>query len=956
SVCECVRQPDSEQTAVCVLECPWVSSAEMAKLKPWISIRFCVVIVTLFFIYVQVSRQNKLIQTEKRELLTSTEIPAEHIDPTSIDLTALVNTLINASQPDSQNLFSLLSVTSHSSLSLHKLTLLVYNISNFQDIETSLFSSKYCYCLTNSTNDLTDFTAVLFDVMGNSTSYLQELFKSNSILSVSQKNSSDCIYICVMAGKTDSDLSQLWDLGSVTPLFNQTITEDRSRANITFPLVPFVWHDLPNNSELVLWHKPSTDSHSTPSKETTSNTESKTTVPHTRATMTSSPSTAPSVAPSTTATADIVPTTPTVSMPTSALMTTTPISDLTTNLATAVVTQTKADTIATQPKTWPVQILHPVVTTVTTPAIIPMATASHTVPLPSQRRTTPTSNPQLSYTEKPGCPWRKEFIAKEGEKEVLTETHEEELSWVIQSTPIFCPETSDLGSDQLLIGCLGVQFSWLYAVFDDLLSVLEFAVHLHCETGLCPADILNHGHYCSNANTWDKAHTHIQPANTLDSCCLTHWRCYQGLKERNCSRRIPTHTNYTCGYNSSCDMLDFCDEGFCRCDQSVIDCISSNYPNKQDGNNQPITLQTDLLDNDTYTSEMFNVTDRLELYPSDFDMYGVNDTLNETMSNSTTELIMKLKSSFYLNTYSILNKEESDEEAEDNTLKPSAYTTAHTTHTEESAEEEEQEKEEMKEPSDSSQESEKRGSARIQRRALPFSAWSLLEAAGLSDLEEQKESEECSMSLFQYDTAGQVLKDMSALGEMLNCLTGRCPHEYQHYGCYCGQQGRGKPVDQLDRCCFLHQCCLEQLSALGCRRNRKLNAQISCQKGKPQCVGTSVCNRLQCVCDRSTAECMAASFFNQSVTSSCSGPRPPCHRNPHSSMQSANQDSSEESNEMSPQRPQLNTQNQSNIQVRPQISTSGKNPTHSKTEGGNKQEEEEEEEEPGKEEEEELEQ
>ncbi|XP_057189477.1 HERV-H LTR-associating protein 1 [Triplophysa rosa] len=179
----------------------------MAKLKPWISIRFCVVIVTLFFIYVQVSRQNKLIQTEKRELLTSTEIPAEHIDPTSIDLTALVNTLINASQPDSQNLFSLLSVTSHSSLSLHKLTLLVYNISNFQDIETSLFSSKYCYCLTNSTNDLTDFTAVLFDVMGNSTSYLQELFKSNSILSVSQKNSSDCIYICVMAGKTVISLS-----------------------------------------------------------------------------------------------------------------------------------------------------------------------------------------------------------------------------------------------------------------------------------------------------------------------------------------------------------------------------------------------------------------------------------------------------------------------------------------------------------------------------------------------------------------------------------------------------------------------------------------------------------------------------------------------------------------------------------------------------------------------------
>lgn len=83
-------------------------------------------------------------------------------------------------------------------------------VSEFQDIESSLFPLRYCYCLTNKTNDLTgekppslytdclctvsvclsnhfsvfsDFTAILLDVMGNSTSYLQELFKSSSILS-----------------------------------------------------------------------------------------------------------------------------------------------------------------------------------------------------------------------------------------------------------------------------------------------------------------------------------------------------------------------------------------------------------------------------------------------------------------------------------------------------------------------------------------------------------------------------------------------------------------------------------------------------------------------------------------------------------------------------------------------------------------------------------------------------
>uniref|UniRef100_A0A3B3U8Q8 Phospholipase A2-like central domain-containing protein n=1 Tax=Poecilia latipinna TaxID=48699 RepID=A0A3B3U8Q8_9TELE len=43
------------------------------------------------------------------------------------------------------------------------------------------------------------------------------------------------------------------------------------------------------------------------------------------------------------------------------------------------------------------------------------------------------------------------------------------------------------------------------------------------------------------------------------------------------------------------------------------------------------------------------------------------------------------------------------------------------------------------------------------------------------------------------------VSSLPALGEMLRCLTGRCPHEYEMYGCYCGQEGAGLPLDQLDR-------------------------------------------------------------------------------------------------------------------------------------------------------------
>ncbi|XP_047197833.1 uncharacterized protein LOC124854447 [Hippoglossus stenolepis] len=184
----------------------------------------------------------------RRDVLDSTEIPAEHIDPAAIDLTPLVNTLINSSQSGSRQLFSLLSVTSYSSLALHKLTLLLYNISSIRRLESDVLRRRFCYCVTNDTNDLTDFTAVLLDVIGNSTTHLHELFKSASILSVSHRNNSGCIYICVMAGRTGPEAPELWDVGSISPLFNQTIVEGpHGVGNVSSFRIPVDWNQLPTN-------------------------------------------------------------------------------------------------------------------------------------------------------------------------------------------------------------------------------------------------------------------------------------------------------------------------------------------------------------------------------------------------------------------------------------------------------------------------------------------------------------------------------------------------------------------------------------------------------------------------------------------------------------------------------------------------------------------------------------
>ncbi|XP_048867690.1 HERV-H LTR-associating protein 1 [Brienomyrus brachyistius] len=220
-------------------------------------VSLCVALIPLAVLYGKALKSNFERHLEKRDILVSTEIPAGDTDLASIDMTLLVNKLINSTQTGSQHIFTLLSITSHSSLAFNKLTVLVYNISNFRNIETSLLPMRYCYCLTNRSNDLTDFTAILLDIMGNSSSYLHEIFKSSSILSVSQNKDSDCIYICVMAGKTERDLSQLWEVESVKPLFNQTITADLHRGNITVPHLAMGWHHSLSGS--------STDSSAQPS-------------------------------------------------------------------------------------------------------------------------------------------------------------------------------------------------------------------------------------------------------------------------------------------------------------------------------------------------------------------------------------------------------------------------------------------------------------------------------------------------------------------------------------------------------------------------------------------------------------------------------------------------------------------------------------------------------------------
>ncbi|KAM3840776.1 HERV-H LTR-associating protein 1 [Vipera latastei] len=167
-------------------------------------------------------RENK--KEERVVVMATAELPAKLVDLAALNLTGMVNGMLNTALRGTKEFFSLLSIVSYSSYAFHKVSIVLYNISSLRNIDPTKFSTRYCYCLNNRTNDLTDFTALLVDIVGNSTSYLTEIFKSTSIVSVSQSNDTDCIYICAMSGRIGRNLTDLWEAIDKSPIVNYTFS------------------------------------------------------------------------------------------------------------------------------------------------------------------------------------------------------------------------------------------------------------------------------------------------------------------------------------------------------------------------------------------------------------------------------------------------------------------------------------------------------------------------------------------------------------------------------------------------------------------------------------------------------------------------------------------------------------------------------------------------------------
>jgi len=118
------------------------------------------------------------------------------------------------------------------------------------------------------------------------------------------------------------------------------------------------------------------------------------------------------------------------------------------------------------------------------------------------------------------------------------------------------------------------------------------------------------------------------------------------------------------------------------------------------------------------------------------------------------------------------------------------------------------------------------------------------------------------------EQAGRPLSKRNSLqfGAMIWCKVGRNPLDYNGYGCWCGVGGKGEPVDEIDRCCLIHDKCYDDIIAKN-TCNTKVDAALLIityiRDGCTGCAkksswwfsGNSSCQKALCECDGAAARC-----------------------------------------------------------------------------------------------------
>ncbi|XP_026559261.1 otoconin-90 [Pseudonaja textilis] len=422
----------------------------------------------------------------------------------------------------------------------------------------------------------------------------------------------------------------------------------------------------------------------------------------------------------------------------------------------------------------------------------------------------------------------------------------------------------------LFFDCLGSHFTWLQSVFTSFPPLLNFVSRMKCVTGICPRDFEDYGCAC-------RFETEGFPVDEVDGCCFQHRKCYEEATEEECTwdpTKITMNVscltkNITCGSEDSCEHL------LCNCDKEAIECFLHS-PVNSSLNNFDATLCSSLVTETSsvkiHTTVPASVTAELESNSNTDYQRGRKEGEGGDVPQDSRDLPLNNHERFSSDAESsgvleifrggaVTQKDATIafDNSELRGLSESYLATIRTT---------------TPSPGISTPEADFMPVSEFPR---PANSGHLFKLAGeepvtfSTTIPEESPSPEESFreacdrfSFLQRGDNGKLQQEFPQLGEMLYCLTNRCPEEFELYGCFCGQEGRGHPTDELDRCCFSHQCCLEQVKRLGCQPEKKSSSEVVCFDHTPTCVGWTLCENLLCSCDKAAAECMAAAPFNES--------------------------------------------------------------------------------------------
>ncbi|XP_028629125.1 otoconin-90 isoform X1 [Grammomys surdaster] len=373
-----------------------------------------------------------------------------------------------------------------------------------------------------------------------------------------------------------------------------------------------------------------------------------------------------------------------------------------------------------------------------------------------------------------------------------------------------------------IFDCLGSHFTWLQAVFTNFPLLLQFVNSMRCVAGLCPRDFEDYGCAC-------RFEMEGLPVDESDSCCFQHRRCYEEAVEMDCLQDpAKLSADVDCiNKQITCESEDPCERLLCMCDKAAVECLALSG----------INSSLNFLDASFCLAQTPETTSgkAVTLLPR-----GIPEKPTDT---SQIALSGEVAGEMRADTLTTLSRTKSVQDRQDI---PASRTTTSP------------------------------GSAEI----IAIAKGTTHDSASIKPLRleisvdngsQETTGKACDRLAFLHVGDGDNMKAMLQLGEMLFCLTTHCPEEFESYGCYCGREGRGEPRDTLDRCCFSHHCCLEQMRQLGCLHGRRSRSSVVCEDHTPKCVGQSLCEKLLCACDQMAAECMASAFFNQSLKS----PDPP---------------------------------------------------------------------------------